>query len=55
MGQVDVLADFSAFIPMFHRFFGPVIHFPEGMFRVSNRFTNHFYRFGHSEVSFIED
>jgi predicted glycosyltransferase involved in capsule biosynthesis len=54
ISQVQVFTDFAPLVTMFQRLFGPIIHFTKRMFRVSNGFTNNFYGFGHSEVSFLQ-
>jgi TM2 domain-containing membrane protein YozV len=46
--QVHELFYFSAFIPVFLGFFWLVVSFAEGMFAVTNDFSNHVYRFCHN-------
>src|SRR5262245_20674786 len=51
--KVQIFPDFSTFVTVFQRLFGPIIHLTKRMLRVADCFTNHFYGFGHSEVSFF--
>jgi hypothetical protein len=47
VAQVQVLLDFSAFVPVFMGFFGAVICFAEGMFGTSYGLGNHVQCFRH--------
>ena len=40
--QIDVFLDFPPFVAMFLRFFGLIIHFAEGMFRIPDGLTDDF-------------
>ena len=54
VSQVQVFFDLPAFVTMLPRFLGLIVHFAEGMFGITDSFTDDFQRFGHSLVSFVQ-
>lgn len=54
VGQLQILADFSPLVTVFHRFFRMIIGLSEGVLRVPDRFIYHFQCLAHSSISFLE-
>ncbi len=50
---MQVFPDLPAFVTMFQRLLRLVIHLAEGMFGVTDSFSDNFQRFGHSLLRFF--
>jgi hypothetical protein len=51
---MQVLSNLPALVTVLQGFLWLVIDFAEGVFGISNSFTDDFQRFGHSLVSFVQ-
>jgi hypothetical protein len=50
---MEILSDLPALVTMLARLFRLIVGFPEGMFGITDGFTDDFQRFGHSLIPLV--